>query len=55
MKCRGCGEDTQDVKVEGLGWMHYKCELKRLEELLFETMRRVDNLEDGIAELEERR
>lgn len=36
MKCRYCGSDTNDIEVEGLGWMHYECEILRLNGLLKE-------------------
>lgn len=37
MKCRGCGNDTRDIEIVGVGWMHYECEIKRLTGLLEEA------------------
>lgn len=42
-KCRGCGGDTRDYQG-GPGWMHYECEIKRLEGLLDELQRAEDDL-----------
>jgi len=36
MKCRGCGNDTKDVKVPEVGWMHWACEIERLNARLHE-------------------
>lgn len=38
MKCRGCGRVGGNGKdVEGLGWMHYECEVNRLTHALEES------------------
>lgn len=51
MKCRGCGSDTRDIEVKGLGWMHYKCEISRLTSLYDESLLIIDDLEKEIEQL----
>ena len=46
MKCRGCGNDTHDILVKGVGWMHTVCEVQRLNGL-------IDDLRAALAAREE--
>ena len=47
MKCRGCGcpVDHESVYVEGVGRMHWSCEVKRLASLLEEAQDIIEQYE----------
>ena len=46
-KCRGCGGDTREFRG-GPGWMHYECEIKRLNGLLEESDGMLNDIEKNI-------
>ncbi len=51
MKCRGCGNDTRDYLSPDVGWMHWECEVKRLDELLTEERGEVEWLQAKLDKL----
>lgn len=46
-KCRGCGNDTNEF-MGGPGWMHYECEIERLNGLLEESGGFIESLDKAI-------
>lgn len=46
-KCRGCGDDTREY-MGGPGWMHYECEINRLQGLLDEANFMLESIEKNI-------
>ena len=50
-KCRGCGNDTTDILADP-GWMHFKCEIERLQGLYDESQSSENNLLSKLATIE---